>query len=140
MNIARIVLGGVVAGVIIDVLETVIHGVFFRARWEDVLRDLDRELPRMPGVILIWIVGLVFGIMVAWLYAAIRPRYGVGPKTAVVAGLYLWVVAGLLIWVGFSPLHLWPTSLMLIGIVANLIEYVIAGLVAGYLYKEAAAA
>lgn len=28
MNIARIVLGGVVAGVIIDVLETVIHGVF----------------------------------------------------------------------------------------------------------------
>jgi hypothetical protein len=29
---------------------------------------------------------------------------------------------------------------MLIGIVANLIEYVIAGLVAGYLYKEAAAA
>jgi hypothetical protein len=57
-----------------------------------------------------------------------------------VAGLYLWVVAGLLIWVGFSPLHLWPTSLMLIGIVANLIEYVIAGLVAGYLYKEAAAA
>ncbi len=140
MNIARIVLGGLVAGVIINVLETVVHGILFRSRWEDALRELGRELPTTSGVILIWIVGFVFGIALAWLYAAIRPRYGAGPKTAIWAGIYLWIVAGLLIWIGFSPAHLWPSRLMVVGIVANLVEYVVAALVAGYLYKEAAAA
>lgn len=28
------------------------------------------------------ITGLAYGIFIVWLYAAIRPRYGAGPKTA----------------------------------------------------------
>jgi uncharacterized protein YacL len=135
MNIARIVLGGVIAGVIIDVIETVVHRFLFRS-----YQELGREPVAMSGALMIWIIGVVFGIAVAWLYAAIRPRYGAGPKTAVVAGVYLWIVAGLLVWLGFAPLLQWGTRLMVIGIVTNLVAYVVAGLVAGYLYKEEAAA
>jgi hypothetical protein len=29
---------------------------------------------------------------IMWLYAAIRPRYGPGPKTAAVAGFALWFI------------------------------------------------
>ena len=35
------------------------------------------------------------GIAAVWLYAAIRPRYGAGPRTAVIAGLAVWVMADL---------------------------------------------
>ncbi len=135
MNIARIVLGGVIAGVIIDVIETIVHRFLFRS-----YQELGREPIAMSGALRIWIIGVVFGIAVAWLYAAIRPRYGAGPKTAVVAGIYLWIVAGLLVRLGFAPLLQWGTRLMVIGIVTNLVAYVVAGLVAGYLYKEEAAA
>ena len=34
----------------------------------------------------------VLGILLVWLYAAIRSRYGPGPKAAVVAGLFGWVL------------------------------------------------
>jgi len=135
MNKVRIVLGGLVAGVVVNVIETVAHRFLFRS-----YEELGREPLTMSGAILIWIVGLIFGVLLAWLYAAIRPRYGAGPKTAILAGLYLWIVAGLLVWIGFLPLIRWGTRLMIIGIVTNLVAYVIAGLVAGYLYKEEAAA
>jgi len=135
MNKVRIVLGGLVAGVVVNVIETVVHRFLFRS-----YEKLGREPLTMSGAIQLWIIGLIFGILLAWLYAALRPRYGAGPKTAILAGLYLWIVAGLLVWIGFSPLLQWGMRLMVIGIVTNLVAYVVAGLVAGYLYKEEAAA
>jgi len=135
MNKVRIVLGGLVAGVVVNVIETVVHRFLFRS-----YEKLGREPLTMSGAIQLWIIGLIFGILLAWLYAALRPRYGAGPKTAILAGLYLWIVAGLLVWIGFSPLLQWGMRLMVIGIVTNLVAYVVAGLVAGYLYKEEVAA
>jgi hypothetical protein len=32
------------------------------------------------------------GILSVWLYAAIRPRYGAGPTTSVIAGFAVWLV------------------------------------------------
>src|SRR5207249_3963498 len=34
--------------------------------------------------------GFLVGIFAVWLYAAIRPRYGAGPKTALCAGAAVW--------------------------------------------------
>lgn len=135
MNKARIVLGGLIAGVVVDLIETVVHRFLFKS-----YEKLGWKPLTMSGAVRLWIIGLIFGILLAWLYAALRPRYGAGPKTAIVAGLYLWIVAGLLVWIGFSPRLQWGTQLMTIGIVTNLVAYVVAGLVAGYLYKEETAA
>ena len=44
--------------------------------------------PGWRGIVMI--LPLVRGILTMWLYAAIRPRYGPGPKTAAVAGFALW--------------------------------------------------
>jgi hypothetical protein len=41
------------------------------------------------------IMDFVIGILLVWLYAAIRPRFGPGPKTAMYAGLFVWAVFGL---------------------------------------------
>ncbi|MGH9579875.1 MAG: hypothetical protein ACRD2R_02680, partial [Terriglobales bacterium] len=38
------------------------------------------------------LVNLGMGIWAMWLYAAIRPRYGPGPKTAAIAGFGWWVI------------------------------------------------
>ena len=47
------------------------------------------------------------GIGLIWLYAAIRPRYGPGPRTAAIAGFVMWLItstrdASWLAW-GFIP-------------------------------------
>lgn len=51
----------------------------------------------------------VAGIWAVWLYAAIRPRYGAGTKTAAIAGFSWWLIATIATcqWadIGFIPLR-----------------------------------
>ena len=90
-----------------------------------------------PGAIVIFNVGgFLLGIAAVWLYAAIRPRYGSGPNTAIRAGLVAWAIAVFLPNLGNYPLGLFPTRLLLISTVVALVEIVVATLVGAWLYKE----
>jgi len=82
----------------------------------------------------IW--GFLLGIAAVWLYAAIRPRYGAGPTTAIRAGLFTWAVAVFLANLGNYPLGLFPTRLLVITSIVALVEIVVATLVGAWLYKE----
>jgi MFS family permease len=82
--------------------------------------------------------GFLMGIFTVWLYAAIRPRYGTGPKAAACAGAAVWALGYLLAGVAPMVLHILPRRLMAIGIAAGLIEVIVAALVGAWLYKEEA--
>lgn len=43
-------------------------------------------------------LNVVAGIWAVWLYAAIRPRYDSGPKTAAIAGFSWWLIATIATW------------------------------------------
>jgi hypothetical protein len=84
-------------------------------------------------------LGLVSGIVMVWLYAAMRPRYGAGPKTAVLAGLAVWVVGALVPNVGFMSIAgLFPANLTLMTTAGGIVEAVAAALAGCALYKEVA--
>ncbi len=70
------------------------------------------------------------------MYAAIRPRFGAGPKTAVIAGLAVWFFVGLLHAIGEAPMGLMPQRLMTIGTIVGLIAIPVATVVGAYIYKE----
>jgi drug/metabolite transporter (DMT)-like permease len=83
------------------------------------------------------VFNFVVMILVIWLYAAIRPRYGAGPRTALVAG----VAAGLLISVfpdiGWGmTLRLIPARVWAADAVVSLVIIVIATLLGAWAYKE----
>ena len=85
------------------------------------------------------IIGLAYGIFAVWLYAAIRPRYGTGPKTAITAGLALWVGGVLLPNVGFMSVNgLFPANLTIMTTLGGIVECVAAALAGAAVYKESA--
>ncbi len=63
---------------------------------------------------LLWLLHLAGGIWTMWLYAAIRPRYGAGPKTAAVAGFAMWVICTLadMRWVSIGAVPVSLTSFL----------------------------
>jgi len=77
------------------------------------------------------------GIWTMWLYAAIRPRYGPGPKTAAMAGVALWVIAALaaVLWVS-SGLTTISLGALLVPLVAALPTIIVGTLAGAWLYKE----
>src|SRR6059036_2704431 len=93
-NRLRVVLGGLLAGVVINVVEFITNGVILKDTWAQSMQSLGKPAEISAGAIVMFnIWGFLLGIAAIWLYAAIRPRYGAGPSTAVRAGLAAWGLA-----------------------------------------------
>src|SRR6185503_669852 len=93
INMGRVVVGGLLAGLLINVSEAILNGVLFGEENNAALAALNR--PPMDNGMIVWfvILGFGLGIVAVWLYAAIRPRFGPGVRTAVLASLAVWVLA-----------------------------------------------
>ena len=80
---------------------------------------------------------IINGIFAVWLYSAIRPRYGAGPKTAIIAGLFIWFI-GALITSGdsLSAVAYMPIRVFLLGNLLKVIPIIVATLSGAWIYKE----
>lgn len=142
INWARVILGGLIAGVVLIVAEFLINGVILGQDWNAAMKvlgiDLEAAMENNPGMMVIFLVwGFLFGVIALWLYAAIRPRFGPGPRTAVLAGIVLWLATYLGPLVTYSAMGLWPMRLAIIASALGLVEFVLATVLGAWLYKEA---
>jgi len=135
INWGRVILGGLVAGVILNIFESVLNGVVLTKDWQAAMSALGRTMaPSAIAVFVIW--GFLAGIAAIWLYAAARPRFGAGAKTAVITGFAFWIFCYVLPNMGQWALHLFPHRLIAIGTVVGLIEVLIGSVAGAALYKE----
>ena len=76
INTRGVVVGGLVAGLIINVSEYILNEPVLGARMVDALTA--HNLPPVGGnaIAVFVILGFVLGLVLVWLYAAIRPRFG----------------------------------------------------------------
>jgi hypothetical protein len=140
-NQVRVLLGGLLAGLVINIVEFITNGVVLRDAWGKAMQALGKPAQLSAGAMLIFnIWGFLLGIAAVWLYAAIRPRYDAGPKTAIRAGVFTWAVAVFLANLGNYPLGLFPVRLLVVSSIVALVEIVVATLVGAWLYNEEAAA
>jgi len=109
VNLARVILGGILAGTIINVSEWVLHDVVMREEFRSHLGSLGRTNPEDIATIIWWNVwGYILGFTAVWLYAAIRPRYGPGVATALRAGFAAWILSCVLMTITMANLRLFP--------------------------------
>ncbi len=138
INVGRWILGGVVAGIVGDIIEALVEGLWLGPSWNGAMMALGKPALTTTQIVEFNCVGLVIGLAAVWIYAAIRPRFGAGPKTAVYAALVTWVLSSLVANTFFMVIpYMYPHHLALYATIADLIACV-AGTVAGAaLYKEA---
>lgn len=80
-------------------------------------------------------LNVVAGVWAVWLYAAIRPRYGVGPKSAAIAGFSWWLIATVATW-QWKDIGLLKLS-GLVGLIAASLPVLIAvTMVGAWLYAD----
>ena len=130
-NWKRVFLGGVLAGVVIFVLGNAAWIIYLGRPWGSATEALGHSYPSRAIVF-----QLVVGILAVWLYSAIRPRYGAGPKTAVIAGVAFWAMSALFANISLGYGKLLPVSLLVIESLTSLFLYVAATLAGAWIYKE----
>jgi hypothetical protein len=139
MNMKRLLIAGAAAGVVMNVID-------FGANWftgASLARDLAAINPVLwqnmsrPGAQpFYYAIDFVLAFVLVWLYAAIRPRYGAGPATALRAAALLWVF-GAAQWYLFVLMGLLSHTSFGIASLVSAVNFAATALVGGKLYTEA---
>ena len=79
INFGRVLLGGLVAGVILNIGEWVLNGMVLHAQHLALLKRCGFPEPDAKFLIVVVPLTFVLGIVTVLGYAAIRPRFGPGP-------------------------------------------------------------
>jgi len=133
----RLSLGGIVAGILVNVSETILNTVVLKRPWEDAMRAMGKPMVMTSTAMMVWIAwGFVYGILCVWVYAGIRPRFGPGPATAARAGFVAWLLAGLLPSVAMANMGIAPASLLTTSAIWTLVESIVVTIVGAALYRE----
>jgi hypothetical protein len=136
INLGRVVLGGLAAGIVINIFEFVLNGVLLADQWPELMKSINRPVLGMNEVVYFNIFGFVQGLVAVWTYAAIRPRFGAGPMTAIVAALLTWITSYVLVDGMPTIMGIFPMSMTLMLVGVGLIEILAATLAGAWLYRE----
>ncbi len=135
INWGRVIAGGVVAGIIINLFEYVTNGRVLAADWAAAMQTLGRQMPASAtAIFILW--GFLVGIATIWLYAVARARFGPGPGTAVLIGFVYWIIGYLFPNLVSWALAIFPSRLLAITTIVGLVEIIVASLAGAFIYKE----
>jgi hypothetical protein len=138
INTKKVLIGGVVAGIVMNVIDFVVH-FMLGARMK---AESDAFKPGMADAMMTGsamatgiIMDLVLGIALVWTYAAIRPRFGPGPRTAMYAGLLFWVLASIF-FSGFMHMGMMSAGLWWSFAFLGLVNFLLAAWAGAKVYSE----
>ena len=141
IDVQRVVLGGLLAGFIMNVIDSVANGFLFGAHWVGQAEALQPGLVARVGMMSTWgwlTIDFVLGIVTVWCYAAIRPRFGAGPGTAMRAAIAVWVASHAM-FASYVTMGLFGPRLIAASSAAGLVASILGGLAGGWLYRESSA-
>ena len=93
INTRRVILGGLVAGLIANAFDFVITQYFMSTEFDLMRTRLNVSTAAIGSWVWVFaIADFAWGFLLVFTYAAIRPRFGPGPITAFISGIMLWLV------------------------------------------------
>jgi len=143
INYGRVLLGGIVAGILLFMADGLIHSKLLHEHWMAAMKAAGRSVEgEEHGSDMIYFAAfeLLRGVGMAWVYSVFRTHYGPGPGTAVCAALGVWALMFPVFFLQEVPLGFYTTTLLGLWAAYELVPSVVAGLVAGALYKDPPAA
>jgi hypothetical protein len=139
INIAKVIVGGLLAGLVFNVFDfvwnTFVLAEGFRANATRL--GLNPDVMETPAGITTWVmIDFALGMLAVWIYAAIRPRFGPGPRTAVIAGIAMWF-APTVVLLGFAQGGMLDMPLFVKSALLSLIGAIVGSVAGAWAYKEA---
>lgn len=139
INTSKVVVGGLAAGVVATIIGFVGFGMLLGPRME---AEATAVAPALQGrgmsgaaIATNVIFQILIGVVLVWLYAAMRPRFGPGFKTALYAALVVWI-CGFIFHVDWLLVGLMTPATYVLASVVAFIQVIVSAAVGGMLYKE----
>jgi len=142
INLGAVFRGGALAAITFVIVEFVLEGAVGLLG----LNEADLFRDAFPNIVLggtayhAWNIVHLFLVffLAIWVYAAIRPRFGPGPKSALITSFILWFLYFSFV-MNFARLGIFPLNLAIVSLAFNFVEIPAAILAGAKVYSEPAA-
>jgi MFS family permease len=136
INVGRVFLGGLLAGLVAAIGDGILNQVVLKTQWEAAMSSLHLPPPSGGAIAYFIIANFLGGLLALWLYAAVRPRLGPGPKTAVIAGLFVWALSCFMALMPPYLTGMLPSNIVWTLIAWDFVEIPLAVTIGAWLYRE----
>jgi hypothetical protein len=136
INTVRVVIGGLVAGIVANAIDFVINTYLMANEGVEMVQRLNLKADVVEHSMWTWIgFDFVYCLLVVFTYAAMRPRFGPGPKTALIAGMCYWLAFGAMS-AGFTAMGMFTHLAFIKSAAFSLASTLVPALVGAAIYKE----
>lgn len=141
INTSKVVTGGLVAGVVLNIIDYLSYGVILADRikvdanaFKPGLGDAMAAMTggQIAGYV---VMDFVVGMLLVWTYAAFRPRFGPGPKTASYVALVFFTF-GLILNTGQMQMGIMSSGLWWTFALIWLVSMLLATTIGARVYSE----
>lgn len=142
INTKKVLIGGIVAGVVLNAIDFFANGYLLAARMKaetDAFKPgLSEQMMEGSAIVGYIVMDFILGFALVWTYAAIRPRFGPGIRTASYAALLFWILTMIFVsgymHMGMMSAGLWWTFAFI-----GLVNYLLSAWAGAKFYTEDAA-
>ena len=138
INTKKVLLGGIVAGVVMNVIDFVVQyilGARMKAESDAFKPGMADAMMTGSAIATSVVMDLILGIALVWTYAAIRPRFGPGPRTAMYAGALFWLLASIF-FSGFMHMGMMSSGLWWSFAFFGLVNFLLSAWAGAKVYSE----
>ena len=143
INTQKVVVGGIIAGVVMTVIGFIsnmfILGARMKAESDAFKPGLADQMMQGPAIITNVVMSLILGIALVWTYAAVRPRFGPGLKTATYVALLFWILASIF-YSGYMHMGMMSAGLWWSFAFVGLVNFLLSAWAGAKFYSEGLAA
>lgn len=139
INTKKVLIGGIAAGVVLNVIDfvanTYILGARMKAASDAFKPGLADQMMQGSAIASYVVMDFVLGIALVWTYAAIRPRFGPGMRTATYAAVLFWILGGIFN-LGYLHMGMMSSGLWLAFAFVALVNFLLAAWAGARFYSE----
>jgi hypothetical protein len=139
INYRRFAVAVLAAGVLLNSVTAIGNSTVFKSGFDLWAAGMTAHLapPRPPLQITLWtLMCLIDALIGVWIYIALRPRFGAGSQTALLAGLAVWVVGRFCVALDMLGLGVFPVHMMIEQGLLGLLAILPSTLLGAWIYKD----
>jgi hypothetical protein len=136
INLGRLMLGTLVAGIVIFVIEGAMASTY-TAELTRVLQEHNLTMGGpAAGMVLGAVISLLIGFGLMFFYVCARPRFGAGVRTAIIVAVVMFFTGYFVGLLSYDSIGLYPQKMLVQWGALGLIEMIIACIAGAWLYRE----
>lgn len=137
INTGRIFVGAILAGIVYNLGQTVVHMVVLAEQSAAFSESLGVSGEPTGGEIgMYWFIGFIIGATMVKLYAAVRPRFGPGVLTALIVAVFTFTLAELVPMLFFVTGGLYEFGAYLPFLISTFVLLCVSSVAGAWAYTE----